>query len=91
MGELTLKIGHHDVEDQWTLMNLRLYLPGHKGMMYLEVVGSWEESGWVRVIRKERCSSLAEAGNRNQTRIQILVSCPRLPLESWKQLRKIPQ
>lgn len=34
-------------------------------MMYLEVVGSWEESGWVRVIRKERCSRLAEAGNRN--------------------------
>lgn len=64
--------------------------------MYLEVVGSWEEPGWLRKrgIRKERCpiQLKLEHGTclQNQPRFQILASHLYFLLGSWKQLRNIP-
>lgn len=51
------------MENNLTLTNLAPY----KGTMYLEVVSSWEEPGWLRKkgIRKERWSDSAKAGTWN--------------------------
>lgn len=56
VGELTLEMGGHSVENHWTLMSLALYLPRNKGAML-------PESGVFMARVKERLG-IREQGRR---------------------------